>query len=137
MLAAIQAPVIMMSQSRQPAHDRLEARHDYEVNLMAEIEIRDLHDKLDSLRFKQWHELWQMLQRQIDTLDLLQKTLCPAAPGAPAAGEKSTSESEGENQVAPRKRWVFSARTRSGRLLPRKGGHSRDRPVQAGDEVRA
>jgi uncharacterized membrane protein len=85
MLAAIQAPVIMMSQNRQAAHDRLEARHDYEVNLMAEIEIRDLHDKLDSLRFKQWHELWQMLQRQIDTLDLLQKTLCPAAPNAPSA----------------------------------------------------
>ncbi len=94
MLAAIQAPVIMMSQNRQAAHDRMEAQHDYEVNLMAEIEIRDLHDKLDSLRFKQWHELWQMLQRQIDMLDLLQKTLCPAPtdiPSGPAAGSEPPS----------------------------------------------
>src|ERR1700736_1025110 len=54
-LAALQAPVIMMSQNRQSHKDRMHAQQDYEVNLMAEIEIRDLHDKLDSLRFKQWH----------------------------------------------------------------------------------
>ncbi len=49
MLAAVQAPVIMMSQNRQNARDRLDAHHDYEVNLKAELEIRHLHIKLDEL----------------------------------------------------------------------------------------
>lgn len=70
-LAALQAPVIMMSQNRQAAKDRLHAQQDYEINLMAEIEIRDLHDKLDSLRFKQWHELWHIQKRQIELLEHL------------------------------------------------------------------
>ena len=59
-LAAIQAPVIMMSQNRQAEKDRLQAHQDYEINLMAEFEIRDLYDKLDALRYKQWHELWHI-----------------------------------------------------------------------------
>ena len=70
-LAALQAPVIMMSQNRQAAKDRVHAQQDYEINLMAEIEIRDLHDKLDSLRFKQWHELWHIQKRQIELLEHL------------------------------------------------------------------
>ena len=70
-LAAIQAPVIMMSQNRQAHKDRLQAQQDYEINLMAEIEIRDLHDKMDSLRFKQWHELWHIQKRQIELLEHL------------------------------------------------------------------
>jgi uncharacterized membrane protein len=70
-LAALQAPVIMMSQNRQATKDRQHAQQDYEVNLMAEIEIRDLHDKLDSLRFKQWHELWHIQKRQIELLEHL------------------------------------------------------------------
>src|SRR3954469_965572 len=70
-LAALQAPVIMMSQNRQATKDRLHAQRDYEINLMAEIEIRDLHDKLDSLRFKQWHELWHIQKRQIELLEHL------------------------------------------------------------------
>ena len=51
-LAAIQAPIIMMSQNRQSARDRLQALHDYEVNLKAEMEIVALHDKLDRLRIE-------------------------------------------------------------------------------------
>lgn len=70
-LAALQAPVIMMSQNRQAHKDRLQANQEYEINLMAEIEIRDLHDKLDSLRFKQWHELWHIQKRQIELLEHL------------------------------------------------------------------
>ena len=70
-LAALQAPVIMMSQNRQAEKDRLHAQQDYEINLMAEVEIRDLHDKLDSLRYKQWHELWHLQQRQLELLELL------------------------------------------------------------------
>jgi uncharacterized membrane protein len=78
-LAALQAPVIMMSQNRQAAKDRLQAQQDYEINLMAEIEIRDLHDKMDSLRFKQWHELWHIQNRQIELLEhLCQKVQNPA-----------------------------------------------------------
>lgn len=50
MLAALQAPIIMMSQNRQAEHDRLDAAHDYQVNLKAEIEIMALHEKLDALR---------------------------------------------------------------------------------------
>ena len=50
MLAALQAPVIMMSQNRQAAKDRLAAALDYEVNLKAETEIADLHDKVDRLQ---------------------------------------------------------------------------------------
>ena len=50
LLAAVQAPVILMSQNRAAAHDRLAATHDYEVNLKAEIEIAALHDKLDQIR---------------------------------------------------------------------------------------
>ncbi len=74
-LAAIQAPVIMMSQNRQAEKDRLQAQQDYEINLMAEFEIRDLHDKLDALRYKQWHELWHIQQRQLELLEHLHKEL--------------------------------------------------------------
>jgi len=67
-LAAIQAPVIMMSQNRQEAKDRLRSEHDYEVNLKAELEIQSLHEKLDQLRDKQWQELLIIQQQQIDLL---------------------------------------------------------------------
>ncbi|RWF45992.1 MAG: DUF1003 domain-containing protein [Mesorhizobium sp.] len=50
MIAALQAPVIMMAQNRQTERDRIDAAHDYEVNLKAEIEIMALHEKLDELR---------------------------------------------------------------------------------------
>lgn len=60
LLAAVQAPVIMMSQNRQADKDRMAAGHDYEVNLKAEIEIAALHEKLDSIRA---HELAEILQR--------------------------------------------------------------------------
>jgi uncharacterized membrane protein len=50
MLAAVQAPLILMAQTRAAARDRLVANHDYEVNLKAEIEIAALHEKLDEIR---------------------------------------------------------------------------------------
>jgi len=68
MLAAIQAPIIMMSQNRQAAKDRLDAAQDYEVNIKAESEIANLHGKLDELREKQWTELVEMQQEQIRLL---------------------------------------------------------------------
>jgi uncharacterized membrane protein len=65
MIASIQAPVIMMSQNRQAAKDRLDATHDYEVNLKAELEILELHRKMDDLREQQWAELLALQQEQI------------------------------------------------------------------------
>ena len=68
MLAAIQAPVIMMSQNRQSVKDRLNAAHDYEVNLKAEIEIMALHEKFDQLRTDQVALLLAKQQEQIALL---------------------------------------------------------------------
>lgn len=65
MVAALQAPVIMMAQNRAAQRDRMEAKLDYEVNLKAEIEIRELHDKLDMLRESQWKELVSLQHAQI------------------------------------------------------------------------
>jgi uncharacterized membrane protein len=69
MLAAIQAPVIMMSQHRQEDRDRIRGEHDYEVNLKAELEIQDLHKKLDELRERQWNDLLAIQKQQIDLLE--------------------------------------------------------------------
>ena len=74
-IAALQAPVIMMSQNRQAEKDRMQANQDYQINLMAEMEIRDLHDKLDGLRNRQWHELWHLQQRQLQLLEHLHKEI--------------------------------------------------------------
>jgi uncharacterized membrane protein len=71
MLAALQAPVIMMSQNRHAAKDRVAAGHDYEVNLKAELEILALHKKIDTLRERQWVELVAMQQEQIKLLTKL------------------------------------------------------------------
>ena len=67
-LAAMQAPVIMMSQNRQEAKDRLRSQHDYQVNLKAELEIRQLHEKLDHLLSHQWERLVQIQEVQLDLL---------------------------------------------------------------------
>ncbi|MCA8988969.1 MAG: DUF1003 domain-containing protein, partial [Planctomycetaceae bacterium] len=72
-LAAIQAPVIMMSQNRQEAKDRLRAENDYRVNLKAELEIRHLHSKVDLLLTHQWHRLLEIQQVQTDLLEELGK----------------------------------------------------------------
>lgn len=71
MLASVQAPLILMSQNRQALKDRLDAAHDYEVNLKAEMEIATLHQKLDELREKQWLELIELQQEQIRLLTRL------------------------------------------------------------------
>ena len=74
MVAALQAPIIMMSQNRQAQKDRLTAQHDYEVNLKAELEIMALHEKFDQLRTEQ---LAQMLAKHEEQLKLLTR-LCDA-----------------------------------------------------------
>ena len=79
-LAAIQAPVIMMSQNRQEAKDRLRAEHDYRVNLKAELEIRHLNAKLDLLLTHQWQQLLEIQQVQTDLIqELAERHHGPAA----------------------------------------------------------
>lgn len=72
-LAAIQAPIIMMSQNRQEDKDRLRSEHDYQVNLKAELEIRHLNEKLDHLLSHQWERLVQIQQVQIQMLSQLER----------------------------------------------------------------
>jgi uncharacterized membrane protein len=67
-LAAIQAPIIMMSQKRQDAKDRLRSRNDYQVNLKAELEIHHLHEKLDHLIVRQWQRLAEIQQIQLEIM---------------------------------------------------------------------
>ena len=67
-LAAIQAPVIMMSQNRQEAKDRIRSEHDYRVNLKAELEIRHLHAKMDLLMTHQWQRLLEIQQIQTELI---------------------------------------------------------------------
>ena len=89
--AAYAAPIIMMSQNRQEAKDRLRAEHDYEVNVKAELEIENLHAKLDALRQKQWDDLLALQQEQ---LALLQQ-MCGVGP------EAEGQPSESGRPVAP------------------------------------
>lgn len=70
-LAALQAPIIMMSQNRQAARDRADAQHDYEVNLIAEEQVLEIHRKLDELRATQVAELLVLQRRQMEILELL------------------------------------------------------------------
>ena len=81
MVAALQAPVILMSQNRQAARDRLAASLDYEINLKAEVEIMSLHDKLDRIRLE---HLEGMLSEQTQKIEELHK-LMRAVPGKSAS----------------------------------------------------
>jgi uncharacterized membrane protein len=67
-LAAVQAPVIMMSQKRQEEKDRQRSINEYRVNLKAELEIRHLHEKIDYLISRQWQRLSEIQQVQIEML---------------------------------------------------------------------
>jgi uncharacterized membrane protein len=72
-LAAVQAPIIMMSQNRQEAKDRLRSQNDYQVNLKAELEIRHLHEKIDHLLMHQWDKLAKIQEIQLDLLSEMNK----------------------------------------------------------------
>jgi uncharacterized membrane protein len=73
-LAALQAPVIMMSQKRQEAKDRLRSQSDYRVNLKAELEIRHLHEKMDHLLVRQWERLAEIQQLQVELLQEIRES---------------------------------------------------------------
>jgi uncharacterized membrane protein len=70
-LAAVQAPVILMSQNRQESRDRLRSEHDYLINLKAELEIRHLHEKIDHLLMNQWQRLLEIQQIQMELMEEL------------------------------------------------------------------
>jgi uncharacterized membrane protein len=74
MVAAMQAPIIMMSQNRQSAKDRIVANHDYEVNLKAEIGIMALHDKFDQMRTQELKDLIDQQRQQIALLTQMMET---------------------------------------------------------------
>jgi uncharacterized membrane protein len=67
-IAALQAPIIMMSQRRQEAKDRMRAENDYRINLKAELEIRALHEKVDHIVTRQWQRLAEIQSLQIELL---------------------------------------------------------------------
>ena len=69
MLAAFQAPIIMMSQNRQAAKDRADMAHDYEVNLKSEMELMQLHDKMDLLVQQKWQSLLDAQEQQLAMLN--------------------------------------------------------------------
>ena len=79
-IAAIQAPIIMMSQKRQEAKDRLRAFNDYRVNLKAELEIRHLHEKMDYLISKQWQRLAEIQQMQLEIMQ--ERRIKPRKPAS-------------------------------------------------------
>lgn len=74
-LAAIQAPIIMMSQNRQEKKDRLRSESDYKVNLKSEIEVRTLHEKVDHLLFDQWSKMVELQEMQLEILEEIKRDL--------------------------------------------------------------
>jgi uncharacterized membrane protein len=76
-VAALQAPIIMMSQNRSSTRDRLQADQDFRINLKAELEIASLHDKLDHLLHKRWEDLIEIQEQQVELL----RGLSAGAPG--------------------------------------------------------
>ncbi|MET4803799.1 DUF1003 domain-containing protein [Bradyrhizobium sp. LB11.1] len=85
-VAALQDPIIMMSQKRQDAKDRLRSQNDYEVNLKAELEIRHLHEKMDYLMSRQWQRLAEIPQMQLDILQDISRERRREVPGAGSVG---------------------------------------------------
>lgn len=93
-VAALQAPVIMMSQNRQAAADRLGAQHDYEVNVKSELEIMQVHEKLNALRERDWAVLVELQNRQIQMLQRLLERQAGGGDGESASNpERQDRES--------------------------------------------
>lgn len=74
-LAAIQAPIVMMSQNRSEEKDRKRSRSDYMINLKAEMEVRNLHSKIDLLMSEQMSSLFKIQQAQLELLEKIEKRL--------------------------------------------------------------
>ena len=99
-IAAVQAPIIMMSQKRQEAKDRLRSFNDYKVNLKAELEIRHLHEKMDYLLTRQLQRLSEIQQFQLDIMEQNQRL--SARPVRKRAGKpKATTEARSRSKTPP------------------------------------
>lgn len=88
-LSAVQAPIILMSQSRMSQVDRIRATEDFRINLKAELEVASLHEKMDHLLHQQWDRLLELQQVQLEILEELRRDspsgpTGAAPPGAPA-----------------------------------------------------
>jgi len=79
-LAAVQAPVILMSQNRQESRDRLRSEHDYLINLKAELEIRHLHEKIDHLLMNQWQRLLEIQEIQMELMEEIAQKVPKGCP---------------------------------------------------------
>ncbi|WP_377846864.1 DUF1003 domain-containing protein [Bosea sp. UC22_33] len=103
-IAAVQAPIIMMSQKRKDSKDRLRSLNDYQVNLKAELEIRHLHEKMDHLVTRQWQRLAEIQQVQ---LEMLQEAQLPKARAKrrkkPVAKKKRAKPAEAVTAPVPDK----------------------------------
>lgn len=73
-LAALQAPIIMMSQNRQESRDRNRAEQDYKINLKSELELRQLHQKVDHLLIQQWERMTEIQEIQLEMLEEIRKS---------------------------------------------------------------
>jgi uncharacterized membrane protein len=91
-LAAIQAPVIMMSQNRQEAKDRLRSEHEYRVNLKAELEVRQLGTRLDLLVGRQWRHLMEIQQVQMDLLEEIATHRRAVEPATGTSGDAASDD---------------------------------------------
>ena len=95
-LAALQAPVIMMSNNRQSDKDRARAKNDYMVNLKSEIEVRGLHEKIDHMMLYQQQELIEIQKIQIEMLNDIQRQLEAGEKIARAAARADGKSTSGE-----------------------------------------
>ena len=87
-LAAIQAPIIMMSQNRQEIKDRSRAENDYKINLKSEIEIRTLHEKVDHLLLDQWSKMMRVQELQVEILEEIRHKIEDGDAASPVVTEK-------------------------------------------------
>lgn len=81
-VAALQAPVIMMSQNRQESKDRARSEHDYQINLKAELEIRALREQMDRFTSHQWSGLLEIQRIQMEMLEAISKSQPPQKEGS-------------------------------------------------------
>ncbi len=100
-VAAIQAPIIMMSQKRQEHKDRLRSSNDYQVNLKAELEIRHLHEKIDHLITRQWQRLAEIQQVQLEMMQDAQRDQARRLARVKSSARKSRKSKAADPSAPP------------------------------------
>ncbi|HEX5652069.1 MAG TPA: DUF1003 domain-containing protein [Chitinophagaceae bacterium] len=100
-IAALQAPVIMMSQNRKEAKDRQRAINDYLVNLKAEVEIRNMQQKLDLLMAEQMKTLFDIQKDQMNMMDEIKQVIRDATPASVNIRNPAPTEGTGNSNIIP------------------------------------